>query len=210
MEVPLLNRRLSSPRAATAIALAAVVAAAIVVTPSFAGSLLTPQKAAHVYLKKQAAANLYVKKATAPLTPVASIAASNAVFGPVSTTTAGYIPTAFTSFATKGTGPAVITFSGQATCTATTAGEACPVSILVDDYLVAKVNFATSTTGTPAAAAEVHTVTVSDVLSKGGHTVAIEYAGAPKVTFTLKSWNLAVQAYPQNSASSGSSKGSGK
>jgi hypothetical protein len=210
MEVPLLKRRLSSPRATTAIALAAVVAAAIAVTPSFAGSFLTLQKAAHIYLKKQTAENLFVMKATAPLSPIASVAASNAVFGPVSATTAGYIPTAFTSFATKGTGPAVITFSGQATCTAAAAGEACPIDILVDDYVVAKVNFATSTTGGPAAAAEVHTATLSDVLPKGGHTVAIEYGGAPKVTFTLKSWNLAVQAYPQNPESSGSTKGTGK
>ncbi len=35
------------------------------------------------------------------------------------------------------------------------------------------------------------------VLTKGGHTVAIQYAGAKNVTFTLKAWNLAVQAYPQ-------------
>ncbi len=214
MEVQLLKRKLSAPRAATAIALAAVVATALAVTPSFAGSFLTPKTAAHLYLsnrqasglylKKKAAGNLYVKKATAPLTPVASIAASNAPFGPTKTTTAGYIPTAFTSFATKGTGPAVITFSGQATCTSSVAGEACPIEILVDDYVVAKVNFATTTTGSPAAAAVVHSVTVTDVLAMGGHTVAIEYAGtptknnaAPTVAFGLTSWNLAVQAYPQ-------------
>lgn len=53
-------------------------------------------------------------------------------------------------------------------------------------------------------------MTVSDVLTKGGHTVAIEYAGAPKVTFTLKSWDLAVQAYPQNSESTESAKGAAK
>lgn len=35
------------------------------------------------------------------------------------------------------------------------------------------------------------------VLGKGGHTVAVQYAGAKNVTFTLKGWNLAVQAYPQ-------------
>jgi hypothetical protein len=35
------------------------------------------------------------------------------------------------------------------------------------------------------------------VLGKGGHTVAVQYAGASGVVFTLKSWNLAVQAYPQ-------------
>ena len=35
------------------------------------------------------------------------------------------------------------------------------------------------------------------VLQKGGHTVAIQYAGAKNVVFTLKNWSLAVQAYPQ-------------
>jgi hypothetical protein len=45
----------------------------------------------------------------------------------------------------------------------------------------------------------VHSVTQTTVLQKGGHTVAIQYAGASKVTFTLKGWNLAVQAYPEAS-----------
>ena len=35
------------------------------------------------------------------------------------------------------------------------------------------------------------------VLGKGGHTIAIQYAGASNLSFQLKSWNLAVQAYPQ-------------
>jgi hypothetical protein len=232
MEVPLLSRRLSTPRAATAVAIAAVLAAAIAVTPSFAGSsFLTSQKAAHLYLtnkkasglflKKKAAGNTFVKKATAPLTPTAAIAASNTVFGPVAATTAGYIPTAFASFSTKGVAPAVITFSGQATCTAPTAGLACPVSILVDGQAAAKVNFALSTvTGSTAAVPAVHTVTATTVLGKGGHTVAIQYAGtptkngaAPTGAFTLQSWNLAVQAYPQlpeTPVTTEPSKGNGK
>ena len=40
-------------------------------------------------------------------------------------------------------------------------------------------------------------MTQTTVLGKGGHTVAVQYAGAKNVIFTLKSWNLAVQAYPQ-------------
>lgn len=207
----MLNRRLSSPRAATAIALAAVIAAAVAVTPSFAGSFLTSQKAAQIYLKKQAAGNLYVKKAAAPLAPVASIAASNAVFGPVSSTTAGYIPTAFTSFATKGIGPAVISFSGQATCTASTptAELACPINVLVDGQTAAKVNFAPATASSPSPAADVHTAVQTTVLGKGGHTVAIQYAGAKSVIFTLKSWNLAVQAYPQSAETGAKQAGAG-
>ena len=36
------------------------------------------------------------------------------------------------------------------------------------------------------------------VLQKGGHTVAVQYARvAESRDFTLKGWNLAVQAYPE-------------
>jgi hypothetical protein len=213
MEVELLKRRLSTPKAATAVVLAAVVAASVAVVPSVAKqaqSFLTSQKAAKVYvsnkkastlyLRKKAASNLYVAKADQPLQPVVGIAAGTALFGPVSATTAGYIPSAFTSFATKATASsAVITFSGNATCTAEkpTADLACPVQILVDGQTTGKVNFAPATAGSPAPAALVHTIVQTSVLTKGGHTVSVQYAGASKVTFTLKSWNLAVQAYPQ-------------
>lgn len=220
MEEPLLKRRISTPRAATVVVLAAVVAFAATVAPSLAGSFLTNQKAAklylsntkasklyvsnkkasELYLKKKAASNLYVAKATAPLTPVSGIAAGTAQFGPIAANTAGYIPSAFTSFATKASvSNAVITFSGQASCTSEkgTPDQACPVAILVDGQSTGKVNFAPATTA-PAkgAAALVHTVTLTSVLTKGGHTVSVQYAGAPNVVFTLKSWNLAVEAYP--------------
>src|SRR4029077_4148961 len=107
--------------------------------------------------------------------------------------------TAFTSFSTKGIAPAVVTFSGSATCTAATptADLACPIQILVDGQATGKVNFAPATASTPAPVALVHAVTQTTVLGKGGHTVAIQYAGASKVTFKLTNWNLAVQAYPQ-------------
>lgn len=209
MEVPLLNRRLSRPRAALVIAVAAALAAAVAVTPSLAGSLLTSQRASKVYvtnkkattlfLKKKAAGNTYVKKADAPLPPVAGVAASTTVFGPTSTATAGFIPTAFTSFGMPGVGPAVITFSGTGNCTAEkpTPELACPIQILVDEQKVAKVNFLPATTGGSKLAPIVNTVSISTVLLKGGHTVAIQYAGASKVTFTLNSWNLSAQAYPE-------------
>jgi hypothetical protein len=210
----LLKRRLPTPRAITAVALAAVLAAAVAVTPSFAGSSITGsfvtkkaagqiyvtnKKASTLYLRKKAAANTFVKKAEAPLTPVVGIAAGTAVFGPSGATTPGYIPTAFTSFGTPGTGSAVITFSGNATCTAAkpTAELACPIQILVDGQTTGKVNFAPATAATPTPAPIAYTVMQTTVLQKGGHTVAIQYAGAKNVTFTLKSWNLAVQAYPQ-------------
>jgi hypothetical protein len=214
MEDQLLNRRLSRPRAALVVAIAAALAAVVAVGPSFAKSQRTPhiyltgKKAAGLYLRKKsantlylrkkAAGNLYVAKADAPLTPVVGIAAGTTPFS-ASATTAGYIPSAFTSFATRGVAPAVITFSGNATCTAEkpTAELACPVQILVDGQSTGKVNFAPATAASPTPAPLVHTVTQTTVLLKGGHTVAVQYAGASKVTFALKSWNLAVQAYPE-------------
>jgi hypothetical protein len=214
MEDQLLSRRLSRPRAALVVAVAATLAAVVAVSPSLAG---TQEKAAHVYLtskqangtylkkktaetlflKKKAAGNLFVAKAESPLTPIVAIAAGTAPFS-AAATTAGYIPTAFTSFATKGIAPTVVTFSGSATCTADkpVAELACPIQILVDGQSTGKVNFAPATEANKAAAL-VHTVTQTTVLGKGGHTVAVQYAGAAKVTFTLKSWNLAVQAYPE-------------
>ena len=210
----MLRRRLPTPRAITAVALAAVLAAAVAVTPSFAGSsitgsfitkkaagqiYLTNKKASTLYLRKKAATSTFVKRADAPLAPVVGIAAGTTVYGPTDATTAGYIPTAFTSFGTPGTGSAVITFSGSATCVATkpTAELACPIQILVDGQTTGKVNFAPATAISPTPAPIVNTVMQTTVLQKGGHTVAIQYAGAKNVVFTLRNWSLAVQAYPQ-------------
>lgn len=213
MEVQLLKRRISSPRAATVVAVAAVVALAVTVTPSLAQkaeSFLTAKKAAAtyvsnkkastLYLRKKAASNLFAAKADVPLPPVVGIAAGTAVFGPISSPTAGYIPTAFTSFATPAkVSSAVITFSGNATCTAPKPGpdQACPIAILVDGQVAAKVNLVPSTAATPTPVPIVGTATITTVLAKGGHTVAIQYAGAKNVSFTLKGWNLAVEATPQ-------------
>jgi FlaG/FlaF family flagellin (archaellin) len=210
MEDQLLKRRLSTPRAATVVVLAAAVAVSVTVVPSVAQSFLTSQKAAKVfvsnkkasklYLKKKAASNLYVTKATAPKTPVVGIAAGTAQFGPVSATTPGYIPSAFTSFATKAeVSSAVISFSGTGTCTAAKPGpdQDCPVQILVDGQATGKVNFLPSTAATPAPVPVVNTIVQTGVLTKGGHTISVQYAGAKNVTFTLKSWNLAVEATPQ-------------
>lgn len=226
MEDQLLNRRLSTPRAVTVVVLAAAVAVSATVVPSVAQSFLTSQKAAKVYvtnkkagtlyLKKEAASNLYVAKATAPQQPVAGIAAGTAQFGPISATTAGYIPSAFTSFATKATASSVvITFSGTGTCTAPKPGadQACPVQILVDGQATGKVNFLPSVAATPAPVPVASTTMKTTVLTKGGHTIAIQYAGAKNVSFTLKSWELAAQAYPQPEEpieveGSGGSKGS--
>jgi hypothetical protein len=225
MEDPLLKKRISTPRAATVVVLAAVVAASVTVVPSVAQSFLTNQKAAKtylsnkkaaktyvsnqkastLYLKKKAASNLFVAKADAALSPVGAIAAGTAQFGPTNATAAGYIPTAFTSFATKSNvSNVVISFSGTASCyvekpgASPTVEQACPVQILVDNQSTGKVNFAPATANSAKGpAALVHTIVQTSVLGKGGHTVAVQYAGASGVVFTLKSWNLAVQAYPQ-------------
>lgn len=212
MEVQLLKRRISSPRAATVVALAAVIAAVVAVTPSLAKkaqSYLTTKKAAAtyvtnkgaatLYLKKKAASNLFVAKATAPQPPVVGIAAGTAPFS-ISATTAGYIPTAFTSFATKAeASSAVITFSGNVSCTAAkpTAALACPIQILVDGQSQGKVNIAPAVAASPAPALLAESVTSTTVLGKGGHTVAVQYAGGKDVGFALKGWSLSVEAYPQ-------------
>jgi hypothetical protein len=226
MEDQLLKRRLSTPRAATVVVLAAAVAVSVTVVPSVAQSFLTSEKAAKVfvsnkkasklYLKRKAASNLYVAKATAPKPAVVGIAAGTAQFGPVLATTAGFIPTAFTSFATKAeVSSAVITFSAQGTCTAAKPGadKACPVQILIDGQATGKVNLLPATAATPAPVPVVNTIVQTGVLTKGGHTISVQYAGAKDVTFTLKSWNLAVEATPQPDEpleldTSGSGKGS--
>jgi hypothetical protein len=220
----LFKKRLSTPRAATVIVLAAVVAVSVTAVPSIAASFLTPQAASQKYVTKQsasktylkksagsnyltkkAAANTYVAKKSNPLAPVVAIAASNTLFS-LNTGTAGYIPTAFTSFATKANvSKAIITFAGTASCTnpvkAPTVGQACPINILVDGQPAAsKVAFAPATaegTSKEPAAALTHSVVQTTVLGKGGHTVAIQYAGASGLNFQLKSWNLAVEAYPE-------------
>jgi len=224
----LLKKRLSTPRAATVIVLAAVVALSVTVAPSIAASFLTSQQAANTYvtnqkanktyatkaqvnaktanyLSKKAAANTYIAKKGANLPPVVAIAASNTLFS-LNSSTAGYIPTAFTAFATKANvSSAVVTFSGTASCTnptkAPTVAQACPINILVDGQPAAsKVAFAPATaegTSKEPAAAISHTVVQTTVLGKGGHTIQIQYAGASGLNFQLKSWNLAVQAYPQ-------------
>jgi len=205
----LLRRRLSTPRAITVVALAGALAAAVAVTPSLAGPFITKKSAGHIYvtnkkaatlyLKKKAADNTYVKRDEAPLPAVGSVAAGTAVFGPSIATTPGFIPTAFTAFATPGNASAVITFSGSATCATTKPSPdlACPIQILVDGQTTGKVNFAPATAASPTPVPLVYTVMQTTVLQKGGHVVAVQYAGAKNVAFTLKSWNLAVQAYPE-------------
>lgn len=230
------KKRLSTPRAATVIVLAAVVAVSVTAVPSIAASFLTPKAASQKYVTKQsasktylsksgasksylkksgasnyltkkAAANTYIAKKSSPLVPVVSIAASNTLFS-INASTVGYIPTAFTSFATKANvSKAIVTFEGTASCTnpvkAPTVAQSCPITVLVDGQPAAsKVAFAPATaeSSNPSkepAAALVHSIVQTTVLGKGGHTIQVEYAGASGLNFQLKSWNLAVEAYPE-------------
>ena len=215
-----MRRRLSRPRAIAVLAVATGLAAVVGVSPAIGGTgFLANQKAGHLYLtesqadrlyldngevsetylKKKAAGNLYVRKSEDPYVPVVGIAAGTAPMGPTLTPTAGYIPGAFTSFATKGIAPAVISFTGNIVCTAPkpAADVACPIQFLVDGQATGKINIAPSTAESPAPVPIAQTAISTTVLGKGGHTVAVQYAGSSKATFTVKGWNLAVEAYPQ-------------
>lgn len=228
-----MKKRLSTPRAATVIVLAAVVALSVTVAPSIAASFLTSKAAsqkyvskkeaksyltktaasksylskagASNYLTKTAAANTYLPKKGSQLQPTVAMSASNTLYS-VNQSGSGYIPTAYVSFATKAAeSNAVITFSGNASCSlpgkAPSVAQSCPITILVDGQPAAsKVGFAPATnegtTKEPVAALN-HTVMITTVLGKGGHTIAVQYAGAAFLSFQLRSFNLAVQAYPQ-------------
>ncbi len=91
-----------------------------------------------------------------------------------------------------------ITFSGTGTCTAAKPGAnlACPVQILVDGQATGKVNILPSTASSPTPVPVASTILKTTVLTKGGHTVQLQYPGAKDVTFTLKTWDLAVEAFP--------------
>ena len=204
------TRRLSLNRVLPIAALAAVLAIAVAVTPSFAGSFLSSQKAARLYIKKKAANNTYLKQKAAKNTyiakkdlpdgPVAAASASTVDFGPVSSTTAVDVPTTATTFTMADTGLVTVNFSGEGTCEAGTNGLGRPVQILIDGLAsgTGKVNFGTASSDTPAAKPAVHSFTQTSVVTAGEHVASVQYAGAtdPSVAFTLTDWNLVVQGYP--------------
>jgi hypothetical protein len=206
----MLTRRLSLNRVLPIAALAVVLAIAVAVTPSFAGSFLSSKKAARLYIKKKAAGNVFLKQKAArsiyvarkdlPDGPVAAVSASTVDFGPVSSTTAVDVPASATTFTMPETGLVTLTFSGQATCSAATNGLGCPVQILIDGQAAGtgKVNLDTAGNDLPAANAAVHSFTQTSVLTAGEHVAGLQYAGAadPSVAFTLTDWNLVVQGYP--------------
>ncbi len=203
-------RRLSLNRVLPIAALAAVLAIAVAVAPSFAGSFLTSKRAARVYLSHREANHLFLKKQGAdqkyltqrsaskdyaPLAtaPVAAASASNAVFGPTGSTTPIDIPTSGTKFEMPDTGLVKLTFTGASNCTGDVAGVACPVQILVDGLSIGQVPF--DITGAPSQA---HSITLVTVLTAGEHVASAQYAGSSdtSVKFKLSSWNLFAEGFP--------------
>ncbi len=109
------------------------------------------------------------------------------------------IPAARAVFKTdSSTSNVVITFSGQATCTAATNGLGCPIQVLVDGYATDKVNFLTASSDTPQAKESVHTVVRSAIVTPGQHVVSVRYAGATDTSLALKlfDWQLITESYP--------------
>ena len=210
----MLRRRLSRPRAATAVALAAVLAAAVAVTPSFAGSaisgaFITKKAAGHdLRLQQEGVDALPEEKSrrqhlreegrcaaaarrrrSRPAPPPRSERRRRP---PV------YIPTAFTSFATPGTGAGGDHVLGLRR----------PASRPNRRWNSPARSRSWSTASRPAKStsprrprARRHrprsssTVTQTTVLRKAA-TRSRSSTRAPNVVFTLKGWNLAVQAYP--------------
>ena len=191
MEVTLRNRTVNRPFAGTlAIAAgAAIIALAVAVAPSFAGS----------YLTKREAMKTFVKKADVPPQPTARIVPNNADVGPFSSTTPVDIAGARAVFkTTTETSDVVITFSGEATCSGNTAGVGCPIQVLVDGYPNPKVNFLTASNASPAPKEDLHTFVTSAVVTPGQHVVSVRWAGATdtSLNFKLFDYNLVVQSYP--------------
>ena len=193
------TKRRFLPRGAVALTAVAMLVAAVVATPSLAGSFLSRQAASHIFLTKKKAHNTYLKQdKQGKFDPVAAAVSSNQPFATTSTTGV-QLPSSNASFTLKEPGLVVLTFSGAGFCTATSAGVPCPILIQVDAQNVStgKANFDLSTTS--ASPKEVvHTITQTVYLSKGTHTVTAFYAGSSNASlnFKLINWNLIAQAYP--------------
>jgi hypothetical protein len=187
------------PRGAVLLTVLGVLVAAVVATPSLAGSFLSRQAATHKFLTKKDAHKLYQRDdKQSPFDPVAAAVSSNSAFATTSVTGV-QLPSTNASFKLKEPGLVVLTFSGADTCTATTAGVPCPILIQVDAQNVStgKANLDLSTTS-GSTQPVVHTVTQTVFLSKGTHTVTAFYAGSnnASLNFKLTNWNLIAEAYP--------------
>ncbi len=188
-------------RGAAIVLPAAILATAFAVVPSFAVTrqFLTTDVAARLYLTKGRAQQLYAKKRQIPKVPAAPISdsvASTALFGPVSSTTAVDVPGSGLELSLIDNRLVDLTFSGVSSCTASTDGVPCQVSVLVDGQPASTGKVALDASGNQGPA--VHTLTQTAFLSPGDHTISVQYAGSsdPSVNFTLKNWNLVYHAFP--------------
>jgi hypothetical protein len=191
---------------------AAILATAVAVGPSFAGSFLTHKQAVKTFVKKKEAASIYLPTKTAKEeyatkseltpTPFSRIVQSTVDFGPIYSTTPFDIPGARLPFKVGSTtNNVVITYSGQATCVDDKTGVGCPIQILLDGAPTGagKVNFMTSTSGSSQPKESVHTVVNSTIVTPGQHVVSVRYAGNatdPSLGFKVFDYNLVVEAYP--------------
>jgi hypothetical protein len=194
-------------RGLATVALAAVVATAVAVTPSFAGSFLSRKAAHSIYLSKKSSKKLFVTQKNADKEyvaqtdgPFALAASSTAAF----TSDALYptlVPASDLTFKMPDTGLVVVTFSGVSSCVAVTSGtgKSCPIRLFVDGQLASTGAQAFDLTNSKAQA---HAVTQTAIVQKGTHAVDVAYGGnqLEDITFTLSSWNLVVQGYPGASA----------
>lgn len=211
-EVPLIKSIVQRPvgRALAIVAPAAILATAVAVGPSFAGSFLTRGEAVKTFVKKSAAEKQYltskeaksqfVEQADLTPAPFARVASSTADTGPIFSPDPYEVPGARAVFKTSTeTANVVITFSGQATCTGEKAGVGCPVQVLVDGYATDKVNLLTSTTGSSQPKESVRTITRPAIVTPGKHVISVRYAGVKDnvVGFKLTDWNLIVEIYPE-------------
>src|SRR5437763_3495039 len=168
-------------RGLATVALAAVVAIAVAVTPSFAGSFLS-RKAAHtIYLSKKSSKKLFLTAKTAEKEYVAQ---TNGPFALASSSTAPFtsdsiapvlLPASDITFKMPDTGLLVVTFSGASSCKAVTTPRSCPIRIFVDGQLASTgaVPFDNANSSTAA-----HQVTQTAIVQKGTHAVDVAYGGS--------------------------------
>lgn len=196
-------------RALAVIAPAGILAAMIAVGPSFAGSFLTHREAVKTFVKKKEAAQQYLTEKAAskqylepgdvPPIPFTRAVSSTADSGPFVSKTPYQIPGARATFKTESeTSDVLITFTGSATCTGSTGGVPCQVQVLVDGYATQKVNFLTTTAGSPQPKETVHTFVQPAIVTPGKHEIEVRYAGSSdtSVGFKVFDFNLLAEVYP--------------
>jgi hypothetical protein len=200
-------------RTAAVVLPAAVLASAVAVAPSFAGAFLTKQEAGATFLKQKEAERTYLAAKTAraeyalksevPQIPIVRAVPSTVDVGPIYSTTPFYIPNARAVFQTTSTlTDLVLTFSGQATCVATTSGVGCPIQIMIDGSPTGPpktdILTSTATSASPQPKEVAFTTVQTGIVTPGKHVIEVRYFGDKDVSLGLKlfDWTLIAEAYP--------------